>query len=129
MRRFKEWSQKKLSGAVLAAVVKLSSRTKDYLPAFEVSGAARTSNQVDRVMDYQDRGLYQMKYLHGSQASGHLLALARAPALQWDFHPYCGRVQKQSGDKSPFACLNGFSYHPNWLHNLLLASSLGGRRR
>jgi hypothetical protein len=126
MRRFKEWSQKRLSGAVLAAVVKLGSRTKDYLLAFEVPGAARTSNQVDRLMDYQDRGLYQMKYLHGSQASGNLLA--RAQALQWNFHPYCRRVQKRSGDKAPFARLNGFSYHPNWLHNLLCASSLGGRR-
>jgi len=29
---------------------------------------------------------------------------------------------------SPFHDLNGFQYHPNWLHNLLIASSLGGLR-
>jgi hypothetical protein len=29
---------------------------------------------------------------------------------------------------SPFTELNGFSYHSNWLHNLLIASSMGGRR-
>ena len=127
MRRFKEWGQKKLSGAVLVAVVKLSARTKDYLPAYEVPGAARTSNQVDRLMDYQDRGLYQMKYLHGSRESGNLLV--RAQALHWNFHPYGERAQAKGADKSAFAGLNGFQYHPNWLHNLLCASSLGGRRR
>ena len=29
---------------------------------------------------------------------------------------------------SPFYDLNGCQYHPNWLHNLLIASSLGGLR-
>jgi hypothetical protein len=29
---------------------------------------------------------------------------------------------------SPCADLNGFQYHPNWLHNLLIASSMGGLR-
>jgi hypothetical protein len=127
MRRFKEWGQEKLSGAVLVAVLKLSGRTKDYLPAYEVPGAARTSNQVDRLMDYQDRGLYQMKYLHGTKASGKLLV--RAQALQWNFHPFGARGRGKQGDKTPFERLNGFAYHPNWLHNLLCASSLGGRRR
>lgn len=127
MRRFKEWGEKELQGPVLAAVLKLRARTKDYLPAYEVAGAARTSNQVDRLMDYQDRGLYQMKYLHGTKKSGNLLV--RAQALQWNFHPYGERTQGRSGDKTPFGRLNGFAYHPNWLHNLLCACSLGGRRR
>lgn len=126
MRRFQEWGEKKLSGAVLVAVVRLRARTKDYLPAYEVAGAARTSNQVDRLMDYQDRGLYQMKYLHGRKERGKLLV--RAQALQWNFHPFGKRGGGPGGDKSPFERLNGFVYHPNWLHNLLCASSLGGRR-
>lgn len=33
MRRFQEWGEKGLQGAVLAAVLKLGARTKDYLPA------------------------------------------------------------------------------------------------
>lgn len=127
MRRFQEWGKKELSGAVLGAVLKLSGRTKDYLPAYEVPGAARTSNQVDRLMDYQDRGLYQMKYLHGTKESGNLLV--RAQAMQWNFHPFGKRGRGRCGDKTPFARLNGFAYHPNWLHNLLCACSLGGRRR
>ena len=125
-RRLGEWGRRELQGPLLAAVLKLSARTKDYLPAYEVPGAARTSNQVDRLMDYQDRGLYQMKYLHGKRQSGELLV--RAQALQWNFHPYSQRAQAKGADKSPFAALNGFAYHPNWLHNLLIASSLGGHR-
>jgi hypothetical protein len=71
----------------------LGARTKDYLPAYEVSGAARTSNQVEHLMDYQDRGLYQRKYLHGTKKSGNLLV--RAQATQWNF-PHM--VSERSGE-------------------------------
>jgi hypothetical protein len=50
-------------------------------------------------------------------------------ALQWNFHPYGSRLRRDQPSRvSPFHDLNGFQYHPNWLHNLLIASSLGGLR-
>ena len=48
-------------------------------------------------------------------------------AMQWNFHPYCERLRKGNAARvSPFADLNGFVYHGNWLHKLLIASSMGG---
>jgi hypothetical protein len=53
----------------------------------------------------------------------------RAMALQWNFHSYGARLrQQQPLRESPFGDLNGFVYHENWLHNLLIASSMGGLR-
>ena len=50
-------------------------------------------------------------------------------ALQWNFHPYGARTRRDDPTRrSPFHDLNGFEYHPNWLHNLLIASSMGGRK-
>jgi hypothetical protein len=52
----------------------------------------------------------------------------RAIALLWNFHLYSHKVQRlERYSKSPFEDLNGFRYHDNWLHNLLIASSLNGR--
>jgi hypothetical protein len=49
--------------------------------------------------------------------------------LQWNFHPYGKRLREEEpGRISPFHDLNGFVYHQNWLHNLLIASSMGGLR-
>ena len=68
-----------------------------------------------------------MRYCHATTASARLAV--RAMALQWNFHPYGSRLRRDQPLRvSPFHDLNGFQYHPNWLHNLLLASSLGGLR-
>ena len=54
----------------------------------------------------------------------------RSMAMLWNFHPYGLRLRRKDGKRcSPFADLNGFEYHGNWLHNFLIASSLGGHRR
>lgn len=40
------------------------------------------------------------------------------------------KITWEAGDPerlSPFADLNGFQYHENWRHNLLIAASLGGQ--
>jgi hypothetical protein len=88
--------------------------------------AARTSNQVDRLINYQDRILYAMQYCHGTLAAAR--QEIRAMALLWNFHPYCRKVQAlEPHSMSPFEDLNGFRYHDNWLRNLLIASSLNGR--
>ncbi len=50
-------------------------------------------------------------------------------ALPWNCHPYGARTRRADPTRrSPFHDLNGFKYHPNWLHNLLIASSMGGRK-
>jgi hypothetical protein len=68
-----------------------------------------------------------MRYCHGQTASARLAV--RAWAMQWNFHPYGPRLRHdQPARSSPFDDLNGFHYHPNWLHNFLIASSMGGLR-
>jgi acyl-CoA synthetase (AMP-forming)/AMP-acid ligase II len=53
----------------------------------------------------------------------------RALAVQWNFHPYGPRLRHDQPQRvSPFHDVNGFVYHTNWLHNLLIASSMGGLR-
>ena len=78
-------------------------------------------------MNYQDRLLYNMQYFHGTKHSARLQL--RAMALIWNFHPYGSRTKFNNPSRSsPFQDLNGFQYHDNWLHNLLIASSMNGRR-
>jgi hypothetical protein len=91
MRRLKEWATKKTSGKVQEAVLKMCSLKDEFLLGYEHPEAARTSNGVDRLMDYQDRVLYSMRYFHGRSESAELAA--RAMALQWNFHPYSLRAQ------------------------------------
>lgn len=82
---------------------------------------------LDRLMNYQDRLLYNMQYFHGSLDSARLHL--RAMALLWNFHPYGSRTKfNHPSRSSPFKDLNGFQYHDNWLHNLLIASSMNGRK-
>ena len=53
------------------------------------------------------------------------------PLESGNFHPYSRRVGPTAAawTKSPFSELNGFAYNENWLRNLLIASSMNGRRR
>ena len=127
VRRLAEWTPAHLNGAVAAMVLQRCRRRADFTPASACPQAHRTSNAVDRLLNSQDRRLYAMRYCHATTASARLAV--RAMALQWNFHPYGPRLRRdQPARVSPFHDLNGFQYHPNWLHNLLIASSLGGLR-
>ena len=127
-RRFKEWALKKMVAVPLLQVApKLQQRTSDYLTAFDYPEAHRTSNAVDRLMNYQDRKLYAMRYFHHSPDSARLMV--RSIAMRWNFHPYSERLRRHDKTRrSPFCDVNGFQYHGNWLHNFLIASSMGGVR-
>lgn len=126
-RRLREWSRSKLTGVAAEMVEKLCARCELFLPAYDCPGAARTSNAVDRLLNVVDRHLYAMRYCHGTKKSARLAV--RAMAMQWNFHPYGKRLcQDQPTRSSPFADLNGFQYHENWLHNFLIASSMRGLR-
>jgi hypothetical protein len=127
LRRVAEWTPLHLSGPVATMVLKMCRRRADFTPAYDCPQAHRTSNAVDRLLNYQDRLLYAMRYWHGTTNSARLAV--RAMALQWNFHPYGARLRRdQPARVSPFDDLNGLQYHPNWLHNLLIASSMGGLR-
>jgi hypothetical protein len=126
-RRLGEWAARKLSGPVLEMVEKLLANKERYQIAYRIAKAYRTTNAVDRLMNLQDRLLYARRYLHGKEDQARLSL--RAMAMQWNFHPYSARVRRENPKRhSPFADLNGFRYHDNWLHNLLIAASLGGRK-
>ena len=106
---------------------KLCGRAAQFKVAYQFSQAHRTSNMVDRLMNHQDRLLYTMQYFHGDHKSARLYL--RSMALLWNFHPYGARTRSECSARiSPFTDLNGFRYHDNWLHNLLIASSMNGRQ-
>lgn len=129
LRRLDEWAKgakTDLPDAVHQKLLSLKAKAPQFMVTFELPAAARTSNQVDRLMNYQDRLLYAMQYFHGTlDAATQVL---RAMAMLWNFHPYCRKVQAlEPHSMSPFEDLNGFRYHDHWLRNLLIASSLNGR--
>jgi hypothetical protein len=126
-RRLGEWARRGVNGALLEMIEKLCRRRTDFTPAYDCTQAARTTNPVDRLMDHLDRVLYTMRYCHGHKASARLAV--RAWAMQWNFHPYGRRLRhNQPSRSSPFDDLNGFHYNDNWLHNFLIAASMGGKR-
>lgn len=127
LRRLQRWANEEMSGAVQEMVLKLCKRRKEFAVAYDCPGAARTSNGVDRLLNRLDRLLYTSCYGHANSRSTGLAV--RAIAMQWNFHPYGTRLRRRDGARvSPFADLNGFVYDENWLHNLLIASSMGGLR-
>jgi hypothetical protein len=128
LRRLLEWvSMQEISEGLQQKLQKLVEKSERFKLSFAFPQAYRTSNQVDRLMNYQDRILYAMQYFHGTKASMRLGL--RAMAMLWNFHPYGQKTLWRSADSlSPFEDLNGFRYHDNWLRNLLIASSLNGRR-
>ncbi len=127
LRRLSAWAQATLDGAVAEMVSKLCRHRADFTPAYACPQAARTTNAADRLLNHLDRVLYAMRYCHGHPASARLAV--RAWAMQWNFHPYGPRLRHDQPLRgSPFEDLNGFHYHPNWLQNFLIASSMGGLR-
>lgn len=127
LRRVHEWALRSLTGPLQQMVVKLWEQGAHYLVAYAHPEGRRTSNAVDRLMRHQERLLTQMRSLHGGVEAGR--RAIRAQALMWNFHPYQRRLREGPARRqSPFADLNGFQYHANWLENLLIAASLGGQK-
>lgn len=120
------WARSSLSGSALEAVEKLVAKTDSFVLIFEHPNAFRTSNMVDRHMDPLARWLVQSRYFHGDWRAAQLQV--RAWALFHNFLPYCSRSQlaHQHAFTSPAHKLNGFVYHDNWLHNLLISTSVAG---
>ena len=126
LRRHKEWATEHIELEPLKEkLLSLKEKAPQMKLAYDFPDSHRTSNLVDRLMNYQDRILYDMQYFHGTLSSARLLM--RAQALIWNFHPYGSRTRSPDCDLvSPFKEMNGFSYHENWLHSLLIAGSMNG---
>ena len=128
LRRLFEWGEKLVDfDSVKEKLRSMKGKGPQLKTAYDFRDAYRTSNQIDRLMNYQDRILDDMQYFHGTIEAARLQM--RAHALLWNFHPY-GRRKLDGGSdfRSPFEALNGFSFNINWLHNLMLAGSLNGYR-
>jgi hypothetical protein len=127
LRRVAAWTPAPLRGAVAQRVLKRCRRRRAFTPADDCPQAHRPSHAVDRRLDSQDRRLDAMRSWHGTTDSARLAV--RALALQWNFHPSGARLRRDQPSRvSPLHDLNGLPYHANWLHNLLIASSMGGLR-
>jgi len=128
LRRIQEWAKKQVEPeTVRQKLLNLKAKSAKFQKAYDFPDAYRTSNSLDRLMNYQDLVLYSMQYFHRSKGAARLQL--RAMALIWNFHPYSSRTKSNHPTRSsPFQDLNGFQYHDNWLHNLLIASSMNGQR-
>ena len=97
-------------------------------PAYRHPGCYRTSNGLERLMNYQHRLLWTMQYFHGTPQSAHPSMYGR---WRW-----CGTSipmgektqQKEGRYTSPFERINQFRYHDNWLENMMIAASLRGQQ-
>jgi len=121
---FLTWSRQSVSGTALEAIEKLGAKQDTFLLAFDFPDAYRTSNMIDRHMDPMDRWLVNAHFFHGHWSSAELQI--RAWAILHNFWPYCPRAHVRQRFISPAHKLNGFVYHDNWLHNLLISSSCAG---
>lgn len=126
LRRLNQWVQQHIClEKVQEAMARIAANVTRYSRAYQHPGAPRTTNMVDRLINYQDRLLQDMQLFHGTVHSANLAV--RAMALLWNFHPYGSRTRLGAKNRvSPFKDLNGFQYHDNWLQNLLIAASRAG---
>ena len=113
-------------GTALDSIIKLCSKADRFAIAYDFPSAQRTSNMVDRHMQLMDAFLFAGKSFHG-----HLMTAEfriRAWSLLHNFRPFCPRSDVADSFHSRAHRLNGFVYHENWLHNLLISSSMAGFR-
>lgn len=115
-----------LRAAVLEPVKKLAGRVEQYAKSYSHPKCLRTSNMVDRLMNRLTRFLYDGRGLHGHQHSSELRL--RGWALVRNFTPYAPRSNTRREFTSPAHAINKKVYHSHWLHNLNIATSLGGYR-
>lgn len=124
INRLRKWvCKEEIPESVKEKVLDLCEKKDEFKLWYNNKDAHRTSNMLDRIMSWQDRVLFNMKYFHWHKRKSPVL-FVRAMALCWNFHRYTKRV----GRHSPFEDLNGFVYHHNWLENLLIAASLQERK-
>lgn len=128
MACLQNWAEEKLqgTGSALQSVLKLCAKADHFVLTFAYPNAYRTSNMIDRHMLPMDRWLFHAQSFHGDLISAE--KAVRAWALFHSFWEYCPRANIRKKFKSPAHKLNGFIYHDNWLHNLLISTSIAGAK-
>ena len=128
IRRMKQWGVNNVPESIMKdKLLDLCSKRKLWSRYYDFPQAYRTSNALDRLMRFMDRHIFSHQNFHGSSIKATLNI--RAFALIYNFtpsNPYT--IKKHDGKQSPAERLNGFKYHDNWLHNLLISASMGGYR-
>ncbi len=67
LRRTNEWVQQHVSlDSVRGAMSRIAANVARYSQAYQHAGAPRTTNMVDRLINYQDRVLFDMQLFHGT---------------------------------------------------------------
>lgn len=127
LQAFASWSRTAVSGTALVAIEKLCAKAASFLLAFDHPLAYRTSNMLDRHMEPMARWVFSARFFHGHWSSAE--KQVRAWALLHNFGPYCPRAKIAKTYQSPAHRLNKRVYHDNWLHNLLISTSLAGAKR
>lgn len=105
---------------------KFCKRKDEYAKVYDYPNAHRTSNMVDRNIQSMDRYLFCHKYFHGHLSSAEYGI--RAWALIHNFAPYSPRSKISKEYLSPAQKLNKKCYNENWVHNLIISTSMGGFR-
>jgi len=121
---FQTWAAQNLTGTALEAAAKLAAKSDAFSLAFTYPEAYRTSNMIDRHMEPMARWLHSSRFFHGHWLSAE--RQIRSWALFHNFWPYCPRAKISQQFCSPAHKLNGYVYHSNWLHNLLISTSAVG---
>ncbi len=125
-RLVEEASTRNIPDAMMKTLQRLQARLPQYSVAYDYEGAHRTSNMLDRLMQFMDRHLFAMRYFHGTFEAAE--QGIRGWALIYNFAPSCPATRKKyHGLASPAERLNGFRYSDLWLENLLISGSLQAR--
>lgn len=129
IRRLREWATKNVEKEIiLKKILLFCGKANAFKAHYDHPDGFRTSNMVDRLMRWADRYLFSMQYFHGTTRSAKQGFIAWA--ILRNFQPYCSRVER---GKDVLLCaaseLNGFSYHKNWLENLIVSISMNGYRQ
>jgi hypothetical protein len=99
LRRLREWTQAKVEPETMQhKLLNLRTKAAKFQVAYDFPDAYRTSNALDRLMNYQDRLFYNMQYFHGTMDSARLQL--RSMALIWNFHPYSSRTRLNNLSRS-----------------------------
>lgn len=123
IRRLKEWTMSTLTDSPMKKnILKLCQKKDRWLKHFDFPSAHKTSNMLDRLMRAMNRHAFNSQMFHASISSTS--NNFRAFALLYNFAPSCPAAWSEDTIlKSPAARLNGFIYHKDWLHNLLISAS------
>jgi hypothetical protein len=129
IRRLGEWTKKNVPQSPMKEnVLKLCNKRAQWSKYYDHPKSYRTSNMADRLMRFLDRHTFHSQKFHGTHKSA--TSNLRAYALIHNFTPSCPATVKKHEEKlSPAERLNGFRYHDDWLKNLMISTSMGGRRK